>query len=164
MLVNCVASVAAALNGSRYPNTENTMSLKTKQPGQQAYEKHCEFQLRIPRMEIRPLTWEELGQCSGDLQSQWHEIARVSHEAHADFGGWNHRCNLINLEAVGEEQDLHLGDLIIHQDPCQIRGEHTRHDLILVITSLDPDWLLQHEVYPMLQNFGCIRMRVKERK
>ena len=49
-----------------------------KSPGQLAYEKYCEYQLHIPREQIRPLTWEELGQCLGDLQEQWEEIARAS--------------------------------------------------------------------------------------
>lgn len=44
--------------------------------GQIAYEKYAEFQLRIPRMEIRPLTWEELKLCNnGDICREWEEIA-----------------------------------------------------------------------------------------
>jgi len=50
----------------------------TKTAGQRAYEKYAEFQLHIPRMEIRPLTWEELGQCEGDLQEQWEKIAQAA--------------------------------------------------------------------------------------
>lgn len=52
--------------------------MNKKTPGQVTYEKYCEFQLSIPRMEIRPLTWEELGECFGNLQDQWEQIAKAA--------------------------------------------------------------------------------------
>ena len=52
----------------------------SKSPGQRAYEKYAEYQLRIPREQVRPLTWEELGQAYGNHHEQWEEIARAAIE------------------------------------------------------------------------------------
>lgn len=51
-------------------------------PGQAAYEKYSQFQLRIPRMEIRPPTWDELkAYTTTDAQKEWHDIAKAAIEA-----------------------------------------------------------------------------------
>jgi len=64
---------------------------------------------------------------------------------------------IANLTLLQDDVPLQLGDLILLHG--QDSAGNKNWDIKLVILSLDPNWILQNEVMPMLQNFGCTLAR-----